>query len=176
MSRAWVPLCFRTKRVTGELWLLGCLFGFMGHIQPPVTLKKMANQHINECIIAAAKKKQKTSAHKSIILIGITSPQLLGAPASLGSSSDKCKAGVWIQLWPVIWQNTRITQPFVYTDLVINQRKAENGEKCIWAGRVGADEMMKYLSFLRTDYTKIPFSYQWPAFTLNCIDGRGEIL
>lgn len=54
----------------------------------------MANQHINECIIAAAKKKKKrkTSAHKSIILIGITSAQLVGAPASLGLSSDEWKA------------------------------------------------------------------------------------
>lgn len=38
------------------------------------------------------KERKNTSAHKSIILIGITSVQLVGAPASLGSSSDKWKA------------------------------------------------------------------------------------
>lgn len=80
MSRAWVSLCFGTKRVPDELWLLGILFGFMGHIQQPVTQKNGKSAYI----IAAAskKKKKKTSAHKPIILIGITSAQLVGAPAS----------------------------------------------------------------------------------------------
>lgn len=39
MSRAWVSLCFGTKRVPDELWLLGTMLGFMGHIQQPLTLK-----------------------------------------------------------------------------------------------------------------------------------------
>lgn len=113
MSREWVPLCFGTSRVTGELWLLGTLFGFMGHIQQPLTLKngKSAYKWMHYCG-RKKKTKKKASVHKSIILIGITSPQLVGAPAGLRSSSDKWKAAVWIQRRPVISQNTRTTTAF----------------------------------------------------------------
>lgn len=104
-----------TKRVTGELWLLGTLFGFMGHIQQPVTLKngKSAYKWMHYCSRWKNKQTKKNpSAHKSIILIGITSPQLAGAPAGLGSSSDKWKAAVWIQRRLVISQNIRTTTAF----------------------------------------------------------------
>lgn len=58
MSREWVPLCFGTSRVTSELWLLGTLFGFMGHIQQPLTLKngKSAYKWMHYC---GRKKKNK---------------------------------------------------------------------------------------------------------------------
>lgn len=137
----------------------------------------MANQHINECIIAATKKKtkKKTLAHKSIILIGITSPQLAEAPAGLGSSSDKWKAAVWIQRRPVISQNTRTTTAFcLYWPCNQTEGVGEWREMYMsWEGGGWWNDEGSALLKNRL-HQKIPFSHQ--CVTLNRVDRRGKML
>ena len=92
-SLMWKPkvlFWFQTKHVLDELCPREALFGFMGHIQLPATLK-MVNQHINDCIIESTKKNINSKVH----YINWTHPHDAAHwLQSQGRSSDKWKTRV----------------------------------------------------------------------------------